>query len=503
MPRTSICGIYTFSPPFIFAFFSLILHSVRHAPIGSLLPDPIQNVIVFVMHVLKFGGTSVGTTASLLNVKNIVESLHEPAIVVVSALGGLTDKLIATARLAASGENFMPALTEITERHHNIIEDVVPLNAKAEVRSKVDSLLESLRRNYMGVSYLGNIPAETLDVIVSFGERMSCIIVSAMISGARCHDSLSFVKTEKWFGKNVADRALTTSLIEKEFPKDSIGIEVTGGFISTDRDSGLVTNLGRGGSDYTAALIAASLDAEMLDIWTDVDGFMTADPRIIPSARVVPEMSFVESMELCSFGAKVIYPPTIYPVFHKNIPIRILNTFNPAAPGTFIADHVKNTPYRIKGVSALKDTCVVTLRGEMARKGGTLNPRTYSSLSRHGISSYQLTRTTGPDAFSFSVMHADAQNTEKILREEFAPELLNGQLRSITVSEPLTTIAIVGEALRNDSDLYSTLDQELSGAGIEIFGSSAGNSDTTINFVISTRQVNDAIRVCHTAIYGI
>lgn len=453
------------------------------------------------MHVLKFGGTSVGTTASLLNVKNIVEGIEGPVIVVVSALGGLTDKLIATARMAAAGEEFSPEMDAITERHHKIIADVVDKEKQPEVRRRVDCLLEELGRNYLGVSYLRSLPSETLDVIVSFGERMSSIIVSAMIRNGRHHNSPDFIKTERWFGKNIADRSLTADLIRKEFPKEDINVEILGGFISTDRDSGAITNLGRGGSDYTAALIAATLDAEMLDIWTDVDGFMTSDPRIIPSAKVVPEMSFVESMELCSFGAKVIYPPTIYPVFHKNIPIRILNTFNPSAPGTFIADHVENSPFPIKGISALKDINVVTLKGELARNGRDVNSRTYSALSRHGISIYLLNQNSRPNSFTFALAKGDANNAVKILNEEFAPELLSEELKSIEITEGLSTLAIVGDGIRSFNHLFKDLEMALKKEGIEIEGASEGNSETTINFVIPSDKINDSIRICHRLIF--
>ncbi len=469
------------------------------SPDGSRPCRPFPNVSI--MHVLKFGGTSVGTTASLLNVKNIVESIGGPVIVVVSALGGLTDKLISTARMAAGGEDFSGELKAIAERHHEIIANVVPKEKQADVRSRVDALLGELERNYLGVSYLRSLPEETLDVIVSFGERMSSIIVSGMIRGARHHDSLSFIKTEKWFGRNIADRRLTAGLIAREFPADEPGTDITGGFISTDRDTGKITNLGRGGSDYTAALIAATLNAEMLDIWTDVDGFMTADPRIIPSARVVPEMSFVESMELCSFGAKVIYPPTIYPVFHKNIPIRILNTFNPTAPGTKISDHVENSPFPIKGISALKDINIVTLSGEMARNGSSVNSRTYSALSRHGISLYQLNQDARPNTFTFALLKNDAQNAVKSLEEEFAPELINGELKSISLTEGLSTLAVVGDAIRSHSRLFNELERALEHDGIRIEGASDGNSDTTVNFVIATEKVNDAIRICHELVY--
>lgn len=454
------------------------------------------------MHVLKFGGTSVGTTESLMNVKNIVESIDEPVIVVVSALGGLTDRLISTAGMAAAGETFSSELDGIVQRHHKIINEVISEELRDDIRSKIDDLLEELGRIYLGVSYLRDLPSETLDVIVSFGERMSSIIVAGMIRNARHHNSLEFVKTEKWYGKNIADTTLTADHILKEFGKDNIGIEITGGFISTDRDTGRITNLGRGGSDYTAALIAATLDADVLEIWTDVDGFMTADPRIIPAAHVVPEMSFVESMELCSYGAKVIYPPTIYPVFHKNIPIRILNTFNPTAPGTYISDHVDNSLFPIKGISALHNINILTLHGDMARKAHEVNSRTYSALSRHGISLYQLNHETRPDAFTFALANSDAQKATKILEEEFAPELLNGDLKSIKITEGLSSLAIVGDGIRSYQNLFSDLEKILTESGIRICGASDGLSDSTINFIIPTERVNEALGICHSYIYN-
>lgn len=316
------------------------------------------------MKVLKFGGTSVGTVESLLNVKSIVESIDAPVIVVVSALGGLTDRLIATAHMAASGnDDYKLEMEAISSRHFHIISNVVTEEKRADVISKVSMLLAELKRNYDGVFLLRHLAPRTLDCIVSFGERLSSRIVAAMIENSSLHDSLKFIKTEKWFEKNIADQKLTSSLITEEFASLSTRAIVPG-FISTDRDNGEITNLGRGGSDFTAALIAAATNAEILEIWTDVDGFMTADPRIIEDSLVVPEMSFVESMELCSFGAKVIYPPTIYPVFHHNIPIRILNTFNPTAPGTLISDMAGDGIFTVKGVSAIRGVTLFSIKGK-------------------------------------------------------------------------------------------------------------------------------------------
>lgn len=447
------------------------------------------------MIVLKFGGTSVGTADSLRNVREIAYGLNEPAIIVVSALGGLTDKLIATAHAAARGENPAPDMEAISKRHHNIIMEIVPAKRQRDVLAQVDPLLEELGRIYEGLLLIGDLPDRTLDVIVSFGERMSAPIVAGMIDGAICHYSPDFVKTEKWFGKNIADTPLTTRLIREEFSE--VSLEVTGGFISSDRDSGEITNLGRGGSDYTAALIAAALDARLLDIWTDVNGFMTSDPRIIPSAHVIPEMTFVESMELCSFGAKVIYPPTIYPVFHKNIPIRILNTFNPSAPGTFISDRPAGRTGSVTGLSTLHATCLVTLTGPMTANVASLNSRAYNAMARHGIQVYLLAQPGDSPDFSFAVARADALSAVNVLNEEFAPELIDSSLEAITLKDNLATIAVVGDNLRRETGLGARMVHTLTRAGIEVEAVSDGSSETTVTVMVPEDKAHEALRLLH------
>ncbi len=420
------------------------------------------------MNVLKFGGTSVGTVESLKFVKDIVESMPDDTVVVVSALGGLTDKLIAVAGIAAARGDWRTEMKAIADRHYFIIDSMVKDSCRHATTETVACLLGELSRTYEAVSLLGDIPSKTLDVIVSFGERMSAPIVAGIIEGARLHNSLDFIKTEKWFDKNIADVNLTRDLILKEFTACSNGPHVTGGFIAQDRDSGEITNLGRGGSDYTASLVAAALDADMLDIWTDVDGFMTADPRIIKDAKVLPEMSFIESMELCSFGAKVIYPPTIYPVFHKNIPIRILNTFNPSAPGTLISDSSGSGQYPVKGVTAVRNTCLVILRGDLTENVAQINNRAYNALARNGISVFLLAQPGENHEFSFAISSADQSQAAKVLNEEFAPELLEGALAGISLSDQMSTVAVVGEGMRTLSGVRGRIVNTLLRNGITI-----------------------------------
>ncbi|MCM1152697.1 MAG: aspartate kinase [Muribaculum sp.] len=450
------------------------------------------------MIVLKFGGTSVGSIASLKNVKDIVENIHEPVIVVVSALGGLTDKLISTARSAASGNpDFKNELPDIAKRHHDIIDALVVPAKKQQVQDTVDALLSELFRLYDGVALIADLPTRTLDNIVSFGERMSSVIVAGIIKDAVHHNSPDFIKTEKWFDKNIADTKLTDRLIREEFSRIDNHPVVMGGFIASDHESGEITNLGRGGSDYTAALVAAALNADSLQIWTDVDGFMTSDPRIIPSARIIPEMTFIESMELCSFGAKVIYPPTIYPVFHKNIPIRILNTFNPSAPGTFISDTAPSSDSAVTGLSTLKNTALISIEGAAARNLPGMNTRSFNSLARHGISVYLVAQSNLSFRFSFAIGGNDLDKALKILRDEFAPEIATGKVTDIYGTSGLATLAVVGERLSKASGITSGILNRLAADDIIPLASSNGNSKTTITFVIKEEEITRAIILIH------
>lgn len=450
------------------------------------------------MKVLKFGGTSVGTVESLRNVKNIVESLNEPAIVIVSALGGLTDRLIATANMAAAADSaYSDEMQAIRKRHLDIINALIPAERIKETSEKVNALLDRLSDYYKGVFLIEFLPQPTLDTIVSFGERMSSIIVAAMLADARHYDSLQFVKTEKWFNTNIADRELTERLIKETFSLPLDKTAVAGGFISTDRDNGAITNLGRGGSDYTAALIAAALDADVLEIWTDVDGFMTADPRIIKEASVIPEMSFVESMELCSFGAKVIYPPTIYPVFHKNIPIKILNTFHPDAPGTYISEPPAGKKPAVRGVSSVKEVAAVTIEGIDSETIPSVNSRTYNAMARNGIQMYLVAQAEDSNAFTFVVKESDLPNTVKALKEEFAPELGCGKIHNIAQKGNLAIVVMVGDSIKNIAGLAARASNTLQRNGINVAASSDNVSETTIAHVVDMDDTSVALSLLH------
>lgn len=456
------------------------------------------------MIVLKFGGTSVGTVESLNNVKKIVEGLQEPAIVVVSALGGLTDRLIETAGMAASGNNgYVELMDGIRTRHLNIIQGVIAPEKREKTAEKIEPILNELRRLYDGVSLIGDLPERTLDQIVSCGERMSSVIVADMIDGATHHNSLDYIKTEKWFDKNIAASRLTEQLIKEEYKEVSYPV-VTGGFISRDKDTGEITNLGRGGSDYTAALIAAALDADVLQIWTDVDGFMTSDPRIIPNARVIPEMSFVESMDLCTFGAKVIYPPTIYPVFHKNISIRILNTFHPDAPGTLIMESARlnfDGRNNVTGLSVLKDTTLISLRGRRANGVQDLDTRAANALARKGITIILKSADDFDTGFSYAIPAKCEKDAVRLLKEEFAPELVDNLIEVIEATDGLATLAVVGDRIKSIADISIIIRNLLEKEGINVVTFSDKASETTLSFVIKESDAVDALRNLHATLF--
>lgn len=295
------------------------------------------------MKVLKFGGTSVGTAESLTNVKQIVTACKGQVIVVVSALGGVTNQLIQMADLAeAHSDEWESILEQVKARHMSVIDAVVPEDRQAQCKTVIEGFISEGLYSYYAMLYANNQlpPAykeQLRDAIVSHGEIMSSAIVASMIDGAVPHYAPNFIKTKDVDYERILDNA-SFELITKEFAGRLEQVHVTQGFIAEDSTDGKKTNLGRGGSDFTAALIAAALDAEALEIWTDVDGFMTADPRTNPDATVIPQMTYAQAQEMCEAGAKVIYTPTIGPVAFKHIPVWVKNTFNPSATGTVILD---------------------------------------------------------------------------------------------------------------------------------------------------------------------
>ena len=339
---------------------------------------------------MKFGGTSVGSVKSILSLKQIVEAEagRGPVVVVVSALSGITDKLIATSEMAKNGDShYREEFEEMVTRHHQMIDAIIQDDKRRiDLFNNVDQLFDQLRSIYYGVYLIHDLSEKTQDAIISYGERLSSHIVAAMFKNGTRMNARDFIRTEKKEGKHVVVMEETTRLVKEAFKNlNNKNIYVVPGFIARDSETRETTNLGRGGSDYTASIIAAVLNAEVLEIWTDVDGFMTADPKVIKTAYTINELSYVEAMELCNFGAKVIYPPTIYPVCIKNIPIKVKNTFNPEHPGTLIKDHIENDEKPIKGISSIKGTTLITVTGLSMVGVIGVNRRIFTTLANRGI----------------------------------------------------------------------------------------------------------------------
>ncbi len=458
------------------------------------------------MKVLKFGGTSVGSAESILNVKSIVEACDEPVVVVVSALGGITDKLILTSKLAQAGDaTYMDSYNEMFERHHAMIDAIIKDDVKkAALLYVVDGLLSDLKSIYQGVYLIKDLSEKTLNAIVSYGERISSNIVATLIDGAKWFDALSFIKTEKKQNKNILDSELTNSLVVEKF-KDVVSgkvkVALVPGFISSDVSTGEVTNLGRGGSDYTASIIAAALDAEALEIWTDVDGFMTADPRVINSAYTIDKLSYVEAMELCNFGAKVVYPPTIYPVCIKNIPIYIKNTFRPEAQGTVIQEECDDEGRAIKGISSISNTSLITVSGLSMVGVIGVNRRIFSALADEGISVFMVSQASSENSTSIGVRNEDAAKACEVLNAEFAKEIEMGAMYRMQVETDLATVAIVGENMKHTPGIAGKLFGTLGRNGISVIACAQGASETNISFVVEGKFLRKTLNVIHDSFF--
>lgn len=454
------------------------------------------------MKVMKFGGTSVGSVDSILSVKRIVEAQQEPVIVVVSALGGITDQLIRTGKMAVEGDPlYQKSFWEIAQRHEDMINAVIEDGkVRRALLAIVHDLLEELRSIYQGVYLIHDLSPKTLAAIVSYGERISSRIVAALVKDAEWYDSRSFIKTEVKGGKNCLATELTNRLVKdnwQSIPK----VSLVGGFISSDAESGEVTNLGRGGSDYTASIIAAVLDAGVLEIWTDVDGFMTADPRVISTAYVIPELSYVEAMELCNFGAKVVYPPTIYPVCVKHIPILIKNTFNPEAPGSIIKDEVKTDSRIIKGISSIKGTSLITVAGLSMVGVIGVNRRIFTCLADNGISVFLVSQASSENSTSIGVRDEDAEEACRVLNAEFAKEIEDGAMFPMRAEQGLATVAIVGENMKHTPGIAGKLFNALGRSGISVIACAQGASETNISFVINATHLRKALNVIHDSFF--
>lgn len=454
------------------------------------------------MKVLKFGGSSVGSSQSILQVKRIVESCEVPAVVVVSALSGVTDKLLKAAAMAAAGDSqYRTLYHELVERHTKLIFESVPQAKVYDLVTKINGLLGELENIFKGLFLIRDLSVKTSDTIVSYGERISSLIVAELIEGAVWVDARRFIKTECKHEKHIPDMEVSYRLIREAFSEE-VPVYVVPGFIASDKQTGDSTNLGRGGSDYTASLIAAALDAESLEIWTDVDGFMTADPKVISGAYTIGELSYAEAMELCNFGARVIYPPTIYPVCHQNIPIRVKNTFNPSAPGTVIKESVVTSPSKsIKGISSISDTTLITVHGLGMVGVIGVNSRIFKALAENGISVFLVAQASSENSTSIGVRSVDAALAERVLTGEFEKEIAMGEISPVQIDSGLATVAVVGENMRHAAGVAGKLFETLGRNGISARACAQGASERNISFVIDAKLLRKCLSVIHDSFF--
>lgn len=449
------------------------------------------------MKVLKFGGTSVGSAENIIRVKNIVESIQEPVVVVVSAMGGVTDKLIQMSSLAESGNNdYKNTLDELILIHYDTIETLFEGSEVEEVKQLINEDIEELKSIIKGVYLLKELSRKSNESISGIGERLSSKIISTFIDDAIWFDSRKYIKTNLEFGKNQVIQPLTNDLLNEV--KGSLGkISLFPGFISSNKND-INTTLGRGGSDYTAALLAAAFHADILEIWTDVDGFMTADPRIISRAYCIDRLSYSEAMELSHFGAKVIYPPTILPVYQTGIPIIIKNTFNPKAKGTIIDSNKENiSPKQIKGISSIKGISLVNIQG-IGMVGVTgISMRLFSSLAAKDVNVILISQASSENSITIAIDSNQAKVSQKAIEKEFKREIELKQINNIGVEDGMSIVAIVGENMKHTTGISGLLFNSLGKNGVNVYAIAQGASELNISFVIKESNVKKAINVIH------
>ena len=451
------------------------------------------------MKILKFGGTSVGSAENIKKIGEIVLSQQEKIIVVVSALGGVTDMLLGAARDAASGIRVNGELTAIRVRHEEVIAKLFNLQNGVQTFDSLRPLFDELEKIIQGVSLIGELTPKTLDKILGFGERLSSLLISRFLN-VPLLDSMALIKTDKNFGKANVDFELTYKLI-LEASQNIEQFAVAPGFISSASD-GSMTTLGRGGSDYTAALFAAAVNARQLEIWTDVDGFMTADPRVISKAYTIPVLTYSEAMELSHFGAKVIYPPTILPVYQKNIPIHIKNTLNPEGDGTLITQSESaGKEHPIKGISSISGISLFTIQG-LGMVGVTgISMRLFGALAHKDINVILISQASSENSISFAIDSHSADLAQEAIALEFEREIASGRISKLTCENDLSIVAIVGENMKHSAGIAGKLFHTIGKNGINVVAIAQGASEQNISWVVKHSDLRKTLNVVHEAFF--
>jgi len=459
------------------------------------------------MKILKFGGSSVGTPEALNQVVEIIVSRQEAGrlVVVVSAFRGVTDQLIETAKLAAEGdESYQEILSNIEERHYSAINKLFPAKDRSGIITSFKLLLNELEDVLQGVYLIRELTLKTLDFIVGFGERFSAQILASLLENrgipALYTDTRPLVKTDSNFGAARVLTAPTFQNLKNHLESHDQNVIVATGFIaSTER--GESTTLGRGGSDYTASLFGAALQADVIEIWTDVDGLMTADPRKVKHAFSVEYASYEEAMELSHFGAKVIYPPTIQPALKSGIPIRIKNTFKPKHPGTEINKELKESNGTIRGMSSIENISLITLKGSGMIGVSGISARVFGSLARVNVNVILITQSSSEHTITLAVLPEQAKLARRAITEEFHDELSADIIDEVRVEEDLSVIAVVGDNMRQIPGIAGRVFQALGRNGINIVAIAQGSSERNISFVVDRKNEKKAMNTLHDAFF--
>lgn len=460
------------------------------------------------MQVLKFGGTSVGSVESIKQVIQIIDNHRHNGnqiAVVFSAMGGITNQLIEIGRMATTGEtDYMELVRRIEDRHFNVVKALIPVKEQSKVFAHVRGIVNELEDLLRGVSLIRELTPRTHDLITSFGERLSTTVITECVKSrgipAQFCDARQLIKTDAQFGQAEVNYTLTNQLIQAYFSKaeDRSGtpIQMITGFIgSTEKNE--TTTLGRGGSDYTASILGAALNAEVIDIWTDVDGMMTADPRKVPNAFNIPTITYAEAMELSHFGAKVIYPPSLQPAFARNIPIRVLNTFNTSHSGTVVSRTADRRQYTITGISSIDDIALVNVQGSGMIGVAGVSAKLFGVLALHKISVILISQASSEHSICFAIDPRGAENVKAILDAEFATEIEHGHIDNIAIERDLSVIATVGEGMKKSSGIAGKLFSVLGKNGVNIVAVAQGSSEINISVVINKNNLSKALNALH------
>lgn len=456
------------------------------------------------MRVLKFGGTSVGSSENIKKVIAILSDYTTQNITytsVFSAVGGMTNKLIEMAELASTkDESYTLLLKEFEDKHISIVRDLIDVKNQSPVFANIKQKINDLEDVLQGIFLVGELSNKSLDFVLSHGERLSVFIIAeaAKAQGLNANfvDSRALIKTDSNFGHAKVDFKKTNQAIQDHFNKTE-GIQFITGFVSSD-ENGTTTTLGRGGSDYTASILAAALSAEVAEIWTDVDGVMTADPRKVKNAFSLPSITYSEAMEMSHFGAKVIYPPTLQPVFAQKIPIKIKNTFNSTYEGTLISeksDHVN--PERVKGISSINDISLVTVQGSGMVGMPGISARLFSCLAQNSINIVMITQASSEHSISFAVSPGEGVRAKAVIEDEFNLEMETGHIDKIQVIKELSIVAIIGKNMMNTPGISGKMFGALGRNGINVVAIAQGSSELNISAVIAKKDISKALNVLH------